>query len=176
MDASCADIARPARDAPPMELVGREPETVELEALLDCIDHHGAALLVHGERGAGKSALLEVATQQAVIRGMRVLKASGVQSEAQLAYAGLQQLLRPIIRGTDALAPAQRNLLRAALGWVQGPDPEPLHLAVAVGELLAATAARAPIVLIVDDLHCSTARRPRSWPSWPAASGRSRWS
>src|SRR4051812_27831804 len=76
------------------ELFGREQELSILTALVDrSIGGHGGALVVSGEAGVGKSALLAEVAGRAVARGTRVLTVAGVPSEAQLAFAGLDQLL-----------------------------------------------------------------------------------
>src|SRR3712207_5021792 len=73
-------------------IFGRERELARLERLVDGVSEHGAALLVRGEPGIGKSPLLAAASQRAEAAGMRVLRTTGVQSEARLPFAGLDQL------------------------------------------------------------------------------------
>jgi predicted ATP-dependent serine protease len=75
------------------DLLGRGSEIQALDDLLDGVHHCGATLVVRGEPGVGKSALLMVARGRATGRGMQVLRASGVQSEATVPFAGLHQLL-----------------------------------------------------------------------------------
>jgi predicted ATPase len=84
-------------------LLGRDAEVQRLEGLLDAVAERGSALLVLGEAGVGKSALIAAAAQRAAGQGMLVLKTSGVQSESQLPFAGLHQLLQPILGLADEL-------------------------------------------------------------------------
>src|SRR6185436_12178843 len=97
-------------------LLGRDQEQALLASLLDEIAEHGQALVLRGEPGIGKSRLLSVAAQTARERGMTVLTATGVQSEAQLPFAGLHQLLRPVRERAIELPPIQREALDAAFG------------------------------------------------------------
>lgn len=94
---------------PAAPLVGRVPETAVIEDLLARIGDRGGALLVRGEPGIGKSALLLEASRRASERGVHVLRTAGVQSEAHLPFAGLQRLLRPILSRVDALSVQQRD-------------------------------------------------------------------
>ena len=73
-------------------LLGRDPEQRQLTSLLDEVGERGQALVLRGEPGIGKSRLLSEAARQARERGMTVLSAAGVQSEARLPFAGLHQL------------------------------------------------------------------------------------
>src|SRR5713226_7469218 len=97
-------------------LVGREPELEIVEDLLERVGENGSALIVRGEPGIGKSALLAEASARAGSDGMRVLTATGVRSEAKVSFAGLHQLLRPILGGVEELPAAQRDALLAAFG------------------------------------------------------------
>src|SRR3954452_3279665 len=92
-------------------LVGRVEEQSLLTSLLDGVEDRGQALVLRGEPGIGKSRLLEVAVQTARDRGMTVLSAAGVQSEAHLPFAGLHQLLRPVRARAIELPPVQREAL-----------------------------------------------------------------
>ena len=82
-------------------LVGRESELHAIDQLLDDVHDRGGALAVTGGPGVGKSALLLETAARAADRGMLVLQATGVQSEALLPFAGLHQLLRPILGHLD---------------------------------------------------------------------------
>ena len=112
-------------------LAGRDAEIAELEAALTGAAKHGAALLVIGEAGIGKTSLLDAAVGQARSRGYRVLTVSGVESESQLPYAGLHQLLQPVLETARRLPVAQRSALRTALGMRQGKPPELFLVALA---------------------------------------------
>src|SRR3954465_3862615 len=95
-------------------LLGRLQEQTLLTSLLDEVAEHGQALVLRGEPGIGKSQLLSVAARSARERGMTMLGGPGVQSEAQLPFAGLHQLLRPVRERAGALPPIQRDALDAA--------------------------------------------------------------
>src|SRR5256885_5988774 len=97
-------------------LLGRETELETLTALLDDVDQRGAALVLRGDPGIGKSRLLAEVAAVARERGIAVLSATGVQSEARLAFAGLHQLLRPV-------KDHARATLDAAFGLTEGPPP-----------------------------------------------------
>jgi DNA-binding CsgD family transcriptional regulator len=131
--------------------VGRESELDLLDQLLDNVHGRGGSLEVTGGPGVGKSALLEEAAARAADRGMLVLRVAGVQSEAQLAFAGLHHLLRPALGHLDQLAPPQRHAIQAAFGLSDGPAPDMFLTALAVLDLLAETAARAPVLAVADD-------------------------
>jgi hypothetical protein len=135
------------------ELVGRRSEVHTVERPLVDRDRSGGVLVLTGEPGIGKSALLRRAERTARGRGFTVLTATGVEPEAQLPHAGLHQLLRPVVNRADALVPAQRNALHAALGVVGGSWPEPFLVALAAVNLLTAAAAKGPVALLVDDVH-----------------------
>jgi DNA-binding CsgD family transcriptional regulator len=132
-------------------LVGRERELVAIEALLDGAGERGGALLLRGEPGIGKSALLAEAARCAAAGGLRVLSAAGVQSEANLPFAGLHQLLRPVLSGDGPAEP--RATVLAAFGVGGGVAPEPFRIALAALDLLADAAADGPLLLLADDLQ-----------------------
>lgn len=133
------------------ELVGRDPEVAAIESAVDGVREHGASLLISGEPGVGKSALLTLAAARARRRGIRLLGASGVQTEAELAFAGLHQLLQPLLGNLDALAEPQRNALATAFGIVEAPAPDPFRTSLAALELLADAAAADPLLVVLDD-------------------------
>src|SRR3954447_1762412 len=137
----------------PAPLVGRDSERALLTSLLDEVAEHGQALVLRGEPGIGKSRLLSVAARSARERGMTILAATGVQSEAQLPFAGLHQLLRPVRERAGALPPIQRDALDAAFGLTREVAPERYRIAMAVLDLLSDVAAEAPLLLIVEDAH-----------------------
>lgn len=134
-----------------LPLVGREHELGVLAGLVDGVGERGGVLVVSGEPGIGKSALLAMAGRRASDRGMRVLTATGVQSETHLPFAGLHQLLRPIITDADGLPVRQRVALLAAFGMTDVAAPDRFLIALAALELLADTAARAPLLVVVED-------------------------
>lgn len=119
--------------------------------LLEGLPERGAALVVRGHAGIGKSALLAQASSLATDRGMLVMSATGVQSEANLPFAGLHQLLRPVLAHADHLPPLQRNAVMAAFGMTDAAAPDLFLIALAALELLSEAAADSPVVLIVED-------------------------
>jgi DNA-binding CsgD family transcriptional regulator len=134
-------------------LLGRDAETEQLTALLDGIEDRGSALILRGQPGIGKSRLLAVAAALARERGIAVMGAAGVQSEARLAFAGLHQLLRPARARAAGLRPSQQAALDAAFGLDDGPAPEPFRIAMAALDLLCDVAADAPLLVIAEDVQ-----------------------
>jgi len=134
-------------------LFGRETETHALGDLLDRVHDRGGSLVVSGEPGVGKSALLEEASARAQDRGMLVLAATGVQSEAQLPFAGLHRLLQPILGQVEGLPAPQRNALLAAFGMTDAAVPDLFLTALAALNLLADRSDRTPVLVVADDAH-----------------------
>ncbi len=134
-------------------LVNRVYELQVLEELVARSGERGGALVVSGPAGIGKSLLLRVAADEARGRGMRMLSATGVQSETRLPFAGLHQLLRPVMDRSDSLVTRQRDALLAAFGMADSGAPEPFLIALAALELIAETAAETPLVILVEDAH-----------------------
>jgi DNA-binding CsgD family transcriptional regulator len=135
------------------ELFGRDPEIAAVELLLAGIGDGGGSLLVLGDPGIGKSALAGVAGRRAAGRGMRVLTCAGVPGEAHLSFAGLHQLLRPVLAEADGLPRGQQDALRTALGVGEGVAPAMPLVGLATLELLAAGAGRAPVLVVAEDVH-----------------------
>ena len=109
----------------------------------------GRALVVRGEPGVGKTALLDYLAGQA--SGCLVARAAGVQSEMELAFAGLHQLCAPMLDHAKSLPGPQREALRTAFGLSAGPPPDRFLVGLAVLGLLSETAAKRPLVCVVDD-------------------------
>jgi DNA-binding CsgD family transcriptional regulator len=135
------------------ELVGRDSEIAAVELLLARVGDGGGSLLVLGDPGIGKSALVEVASRRAADRGMRVLACAGVPGEAHLSFAGLHQLLRPVLAEAGGLPRGQRDALLTALGVGAGVAPAMPLVGLATLELLAAGAGRAPVLVVAEDVH-----------------------
>jgi len=133
------------------DLIGREAESEVLDAVIDQIHVRGGALIVRGEAGIGKSAFLRRARARVRARGGRVLSTVGVELEAELAFAGLHQLLHPIIGLTERLSEAQRRAIDAAFGVSDELEPDPYRVALAAFQLVCDAADAGPVVLIVDD-------------------------
>ena len=108
-------------------------------------------LVVHGEPGAGKSALLEYLAAGA--RGFRMLRVSGVQSEMELAFAGLHLLCGPLLGRLDALPGPQAEALRTAFGLSGGPAADRFLVGLAVLGLVSEVAEERPVLCVVDDAH-----------------------
>jgi DNA-binding CsgD family transcriptional regulator len=136
------------------ELVGRDSEIPVVESLLAGIADGGGSLLVLGDPGIGKSALVEAASRRAADGGMRVLACAGVPSEAQFSFAGLHQLLRPVLADADSLPRGQRDALLTALGVAEGPAPAMPMVGLAALELLTGLAERTPLLVVAEDAHC----------------------
>jgi DNA-binding NarL/FixJ family response regulator len=134
-------------------LVGRVEELGRVLALLEAARGGTAgALVVSGEAGIGKTTLLQAAEEAA--GGFACLWARGVASEAALGHAALLELLGPVRDRLADLPAAQAQALAAALGWGPAGTPGDRYLvAAATLSLLAATAERAPVLVLVDDLH-----------------------
>lgn len=98
-------------------LLGREPELAAIDGLLDGIHDRGGSILIRGDAGLGKSALLDEAKTRAVARGVAALRTAGAPSETKLAFSGLHQLLRPHFESIDDLPAQQAIALRAAFEW-----------------------------------------------------------
>jgi DNA-binding CsgD family transcriptional regulator len=107
------------------------------------------ALVVRGESGVGKTALLDYVVEQA--SGFRVARAVGVQSEMELAFAGLHQLLAPMLDRLERLPAPQRDALRTAFGVSPGAAPDRLFVALAALSLLSDVAEERPLICVVDD-------------------------
>jgi DNA-binding CsgD family transcriptional regulator len=135
----------------PNPLFGRSAELAVLESALDRVQGSGQALVLSGEAGIGKSALLEATATMALERGMAVMTTTGVQAEGDLPFAGLHQLLRPVLDRLDELPDAQRSAIATAFGMGDGSPPELFLVALAALQLLADAAGRRPLVLLVED-------------------------
>jgi DNA-binding CsgD family transcriptional regulator len=135
----------------PTPLLGRDPEQNLLTSLLDAVAVRGQALVLRGEPGVGKSRLLSVAARRARERGLSVLTTTGVQSEADLPFAGLHQLLRPVRGRVAELPPVQRAALDAAFGLTHEAAPEHYRIAMAALDLLSDVATDAPLLLVAED-------------------------
>ncbi|MET9343342.1 AAA family ATPase [Nonomuraea sp. NPDC003804] len=135
------------------ELFGRDVELERIDRFLDLVRLRGESRLVRGEPGVGKSALLDVTAEHAVAAGMRVLRASGSEFEADVSYSCLNQLLLPAQDDLERLPPSQREALQVALGFGTGPPPEPLLVCNAALALAMAVADREPALLLIDDVQ-----------------------
>jgi DNA-binding NarL/FixJ family response regulator len=135
-----------------MLLFGRAPELKELTELIDGFDDR-SGVIIQGEVGIGKSALLAQVIAAASSSGLRVLTTTAVEAEQNLPYGGLHQLLYPIRTGADALVERQRDALRTALGLANGAVPNAYVVGLAALTLLAEEAATKPLLVVVEDAH-----------------------
>src|SRR5438477_8104477 len=111
-------VAQSSRSTSADELIGRQAEAARLDALLDRLSEGGGALVIRGEAGIGKSAMLALAGERATALGFAKLATVGVETEAELAFAGLHQLLFPIVRSIELLPASQRQPLNAVFGTI----------------------------------------------------------
>ncbi len=131
-------------------LVGRDDETGALEDVLAAVrDGLSGVLVLRGEAGIGKTALLDRAAGMAP--DMRVAWVAGVESEMDLGFAGLHQLLVPLLDGLHELPAPQRAALQSAFGLAAGPPPDRFLVGLATLTLLTGAAAGRPVLCVVDD-------------------------
>jgi DNA-binding CsgD family transcriptional regulator len=133
-----------------VRLLGRQREREVVARLLGTArDGHGSVLVVHGEPGVGKTALLEYAVESA--EDFRIVRAVGVEGEMELDYAALQQLCAPILEFIEHLPDPQRDALEVAFGVTTGKAPSPFLVGLAVLGLLSDAAEQQPLLCVVDD-------------------------
>ena len=131
-------------------LKGRRNECDVLDRQLRSVRAgESAVLLLRGEAGIGKTALLQYVAERA--SGCRIVRVAGIESEMELAFAGLHQLCSPMLDGLDELPGPQRDALGVAFGLQDGPAPNRFLVALAVLSLLAEAAEGEPLVCLVDD-------------------------
>jgi DNA-binding CsgD family transcriptional regulator len=138
-------------------LLGRQREREVLDRLLDGVrGGRSGVLVVHGEAGVGKTALLDYAVEAG--REFRIARASGVEAEMELPFAAVQQLCSPFFELHERLPQPQHDALGVAFGLIDGPDHPPAHprpnrflVGLAVLGLLAEAAEERPLVCVVDD-------------------------
>ena len=132
--------------------MGRSGELALIGAFVERACTGGDTLLLFGEPGAGKTALLDAAAAAASDAGTLVLRAAGVEFEADLAFSGLHQVLLPLLDVFGQLSAAHRDALNVALGYGEGPPPDRLLVSTATLTVLRQAAAASPVLVIVDDL------------------------
>ena len=131
-------------------LRGRHDECEALNRLIKAAGRGESQVLVlRGEAGVGKTALLDYVAQRAA--GFHVARAAGVEAEVELAFAGLHQLCAPLLDRLDALPAPQRDALATAFGQSAGPPPDRFLVGLAVLSLLAEVTADQPLLCVVDD-------------------------
>ena len=131
-------------------LADRRAECAALDRLVEAVRAgESRALVVHGEPGMGKTVLLDYLAGQAA--GCQVVRVAGVQSEMELAFAGLHQVCAPLLDRLEVLPGPQAEAVRTAFGMSAGPVPDRFLVGLAVLSLLAEVAAKRPLVCLVDD-------------------------
>jgi DNA-binding CsgD family transcriptional regulator len=143
----------PAPTEAALQIIGREHELEVLTAAVDAAAEAGRAVAVCGEPGIGKSVLIEAAARRGQERGYLVLRSTGVEAESQLPFAGLHELVRPVLGAADALPAPQRRALLSAFGVAEDRSPEPFLICLAALNVLTGVSARQPVAVIVDDVH-----------------------
>ncbi len=137
-------------EGPAEVLHDRRVEREALERLLEAVrGGQSRVLVVSGEAGVGKTALLQTAIGSA--SGFRVMRAVGVESEMELAFAALQQLCAPLVDRLDRLPGPQQDALGVAFGLRAGDAPDRFLVGLAVLSLLAEATAERPVLCVVDD-------------------------
>src|SRR6185295_15579335 len=137
-------------DVPQRGLLGRRSECATLDGLLEMVRAgESGALVIRGDPGGGKTALLEYVVERAA--GCRVAQASGVQAEMELAFNGLHQLCAPMLDRLERLPAPQRAALATVFGRSQGPAPGRFLVGLATLSLFAEVAERRPLLCVVDD-------------------------
>jgi DNA-binding CsgD family transcriptional regulator len=138
---------------PGADLVGRTAELELIDSLLAGEYRAGPGVLLRGDPGAGKSALLNAAAERATAVGRYVLRASGVECEAGVDFSALHQLLYPLRKRAGRLADHHRAVLDQILGLAPGSSPDPLAASTALLALLDDLAPDGPLLLIVDNVQ-----------------------
>ncbi|MEW2288522.1 AAA family ATPase [Streptomyces sp. NPDC047841] len=130
-------------------IVGREQEQEVLSAFVAAPE--GRALVLRGDTGVGKSALLDYAADLAADEKHRVIRAVGVEAESELPFAGLHQFLYPLLSYIDRLDVGHRGVFDVVFGRSEGPPPSVMTLGIAVLDLLSLAASQKPLLLVLDD-------------------------
>src|SRR5271168_902525 len=135
---------------PGAQLLDRRREREVLGRLLNAArDGDGGVLVMHGEPGVGKTALLDWAVEEG--RQLRVLRTVGVEGEMELPYAALQQLCSPVFERSERLPDPQRDALSIAFGLSAGQAPDPFLVGLAALGLLSEASQERPLLCVVDD-------------------------
>src|ERR1700704_5829548 len=137
-------------DIPQRGFLGRRNEAAALDRLLEGVRAgKSRGLVIRGDPGVGKTALLEYVVERAT--GCRVAQAAGVQAEMELAFAGLHQLCAPMLDRLERLPGPQRDALGSAFGLTAGHAPDRFLVGLAVLSLLAEVSEERPLVCLIDD-------------------------
>ncbi|MGH3581727.1 MAG: AAA family ATPase, partial [Mycobacterium sp.] len=134
-------------------IIGRSADLAVITDALAAVSGSGSALVVDGEAGIGKSTLLTAAADWAAADGYGRLGCSGLQSQAELGFAGVHELIHPLMAHTRDLPTRQRSALMTAFGLEDGPAPDRLLVSLAVLGLLEEAATRRRLILVIDDVQ-----------------------
>ncbi len=134
-------------------LVGRDREMATLDAFVGKAAADGATLLLTGEPGVGKTALLVAAAETAGAEETRIIQGAGVEYETDVSFAGLHQLVDPLSDDLRELPRPARVAIEVALGIGSGPAPDRLTVLSAALELFRQAASSAPLLVVIDDMH-----------------------
>jgi predicted ATPase len=135
------------------QLVGRDEDIAAVRAFVDQVAAHGGALVISGDAGIGKSALFEAAGSCVVSAGLRLLRVTGAQFEADVSFSGLHHLLFRLLEShLGQLDEVHCTALRSALGAVPGAAPDWMTFSHSALELLTRATGRAPVLIVVDDV------------------------
>ena len=134
-------------------LIGRERELETLEAFVAETTTQGSTLLLTGEPGVGKTALLSAAAEMAAAGGVRVIRGGGVEYETEVSFAGLHQLVDPLGDDLRRVPSSSRTTIEVALGSGSGPAQDRLAVMDAALTLFRQAASEAPLLIAVDDLQ-----------------------
>lgn len=134
-------------------IIGRTAELAVIADTLSAISVSGSALVIDGEAGIGKSTLLAAAADWAGADGYTRLGCSGLQSQSEVGFAGVHELIHPLLAHTHDLPDRQRSALLTAFGLEDGPTPDRLLISLAVLGLLEDAATRRRLILVIDDVQ-----------------------
>jgi len=144
--------ADPGRQDRATRLTDRLSERGALGRLIEAVRAgESRALVVRGDPGVGKTALLDQLAGQASGAGCRVARATGVQSEMELAFAGVHQLCAPMLDRAGRIPVPQQDALRTAFGIATGPPPDRFLVGLTVLSLLSEVAGERPLICVIDD-------------------------
>jgi hypothetical protein len=137
-----------------LPMTDRHSERHRLDRLVDAVRAgESQALVMWGAPGVGKTVLLDHLAGHASASGCRLVRVAGIQSEMELAFAGLHQLCASMLGRTDRLPAPQRDALRTSFGLAAGPPPDRLMVGLAALSLLAGVATERPLICVVDDVQ-----------------------
>src|SRR4051794_4894203 len=133
-------------------LLGRTREREQIDRLLANVrSGQSGVLVVRGEAGIGKTALMRYAGRQA--SDFRIAQIAGVEAEMELPYAGVHQLCAPMLEQLASLPQPQRSALSVALGLSPGDAPDRFLVALAVLSLVSSVAEQQPLICLIEDAH-----------------------